>query len=811
MNPKVFHTLEFDKIIDRLTEHASTERGKSYCQKLTPITNLEKIEERQKETEDSLQRIYRRGSISFGGVTDVTPFQKRLEIGGSLNAGELLQIASLLSAAGAAARYGDTGSDENARDTLTSYFEGLAPVRPLYDEIHRCILAEDAIADDASAELRTIRRSLAGLDERIRSEMNRMLTGSAHDYLQDAIVTIRDNRYCLPVKAEFKSQVSGIVHDQSSSGQTLFIEPMAVVNLNNERKELELKEKKEIERILAQLSSMAYEHMAEIDADFRLLSELDFIFAKGKLAEEMQAVSPEFNEDGQIDLHDARHPLLDPNKVVPIQLNLGLHFDQLIVTGPNTGGKTVSLKTCGLLTLMGQAGLHIPAAPGSRLSVFHNVYADIGDEQSIEQSLSTFSSHMVNIIRILRSVEQSPNTALVLFDELCAGTDPAEGAALATSILAKLHTEGVKTMATTHYSELKEYALATPGVENAACEFSVETLSPTYRLLIGVPGKSNAFAISKKLGLTSDIIDDARSRMTEHAQSFEDLLTDLEERRTALEKKEASLASDQEAFNRRMAKLAEDEKKVSDEKTRVLQDASMEAARILKSAKDEADQTIRSFRKMKAESPDLRKMEQERTALGKKLSEAENKASARAMTKHVQSANNGAINVKNLHVGDSVRVLSMNMNGTIHKLPNSKGELEVQMGIIKSKVKLSDIQLLSDETTAERFRREMKEKRRVQAGAAPSKNIASFSKAATISPEIKLLGLTTDEAIAKLDKYIDDAYISHLKEVRIVHGKGTGALRKAVQQYLDGNMYVKEYHQAAYGEGDAGVTIARLG
>ncbi len=811
MNPKVFHTLEFDKVITRLMEHASTERGKSYCQKLTPITNLDKITARQVETDDALKRIYRNGSISFGGVHDVTPFQKRLEIGGSLNAGELLEIASLLSAAGAASRYGDTGSNTEARDSLSSYFEGLAPVQPLHDEIHRCILSEDSIADDASSELKSIRRSLAGLDERVRSEMNRMLTGSAHDYLQDAVVTIRDNRYCLPVKAEYKSQISGIVHDQSSTGQTLFIEPMAVVNLNNERKELELREHKEIDRILAQLSANAYEHMSEIDNDFRILSELDFIFAKGKLAEEMQGISPVFNEDGQIDLKEARHPLLDPSRVVPINVNLGIHFNQLIVTGPNTGGKTVSLKTIGLLTLMGQAGLHIPAAAGSRLSVFHNVYADIGDEQSIEQSLSTFSSHMVNIISILRSVEQSPNTALCLFDELCAGTDPAEGAALATAILSQLHTEGVKTMATTHYSELKEYALSTNGVENAACEFSLETLSPTYRLLIGVPGKSNAFAISRKLGLTSDIIEDARNRMTEHAQSFEDLLTDLEEKRIRMEKQEASFQSDKEALDRRIEKLRADEARLANEKTRMIQDASQEAARILKQAKDEADETIRKFRKMKADSPDMRKMEQERTALNKKLSQAQEKSSASTMTKHIQSTNSGAINIKNIHVGDNVRVLSMNMNGTIHTLPNSKGELEVQMGIIRSKVHMSDIQLLGEESTSERFRREMKEKRRKQAGVSGTTSLSSFGKAATISPEIKLLGLTRDEAIAKLDKYIDDAYLSHLKEVRIVHGKGTGALRKAVQGYLDGNMYVKEYHQAAYGEGDAGVTIARLG
>lgn len=804
MNPKVFHTLEFDKIIARLTTLAGTDRGRSYCEKLTPVTNLEKIRERQTETEDALRRIRQRGSLSFSGVPDITALKKRLSIGGGLNAAELLSIGSLLSVAKSASRYGAT--DETARDSLSSYFEALAPVPELAHSISAAIVDENTISDNASPALRSIRRSLSGLDERIRSEMNRMLSGSVRDYLQDAIITVRDNRYCLPVRAEYKSQVPGVVHDQSSSGQTLFIEPMAAVNLNNERRELELQEKQEIQKILDALSEQAFAHLTEIDTDFRMLSELDFIFAKGMLAEEMDAISPDLNEEGIIDLKRARHPLLDKEKVVPIDLELGLHFQQLIVTGPNTGGKTVSLKTCGLLTLMAQAGLHIPAAPGSRISVFHNVYADIGDEQSIEQSLSTFSSHMTNIIGILRSVEQSPNTALVLFDELCAGTDPAEGAALATAILNELHTEGVITMATTHYSELKEYALSTDGVENGACEFSVETLSPTYRLLIGVPGKSNAFAISRKLGLPDDIIQDARNRMSSHAQTFEDLLTDLEERRRAMEAKESSFASDREALDRRLEKLKADEEKVANEKAKAIQEASREAASILKSAKKEADETIRRFRKASSSSSDMKELEKERTEIGQKLKKAEEKSSARPMTKHVSSTH-GAVNVKNLHVGDRVRILPMNMNGTIHTLPNKKGELEVQAGIIRSKVKLSDIELLGEETSAERFRRQMKEKRQTSERQVSA---SSFGKSLTISPEIRLLGMTVDEALSALDKYIDDAYLSHLKEVRIVHGKGTGALRKAVQEYLNGNMYVKDYHQAAYGEGDAGVTIARL-
>ncbi len=823
MNPKVYKTLEFDKIINLLTDLAGSERGRKYCSQLTPITDPEKIKARQQETADAYARIIRNGSVSFGGVVDVTSFIKRLEIGGVLNTTELLAISALLSAAGSVKRYGEIGvgnngrgsdytsntSDSHARDSLTSYFEGLAPHMELHDEINRCILAEDVIADDASSELKNIRRQMGGMNDRIRAQLQNMLTGSARDYLQEAVITTRDGRYVLPVKSENKSHIPGIVHDQSSSGQTLFIEPMAVVNLNNELRELEIEEQKEIEKILARLSAEAAECMSEIVADFQLLSELDFIFAKGELASRMNAVNPEFNTDGRVNIKRGRHPLLDSSKVVPIDVNLGIDFDQLIITGPNTGGKTVSLKTVGLLTLMGQAGLHIPAEVGSELSIFHNVYADIGDEQSIEQNLSTFSSHMTNIIRILRSVEQSPNTALCLFDELCSGTDPTEGAALATAILETLHTEGVKTMATTHYSELKEYALSTPGVENAACEFSLETLSPTYRLLIGVPGKSNAFAISKKLGLPDGIIEDARNRMTEHAQSFEDLLSDLTDQKSTLEKSQEDASKLEEILARREAQLHEEERKLEEQKARLIQDASQEAAQILKKAKDEADATIREFRKMKASSPDLQEMERKRTEVGKKLSAAEKKSSE-GMKRHVKSTQ-GTIKVENLRVGDRVRVLSMGLIGTIHKLPDARGNLEVQMGIMQSKVKLTDIELLPEENTAEKIRKDMKERYRQQAGAkSPSPSMSSFSKAAYISPEVKLLGLTVDEAIAKLDKYIDDAAISHLKEVRIVHGKGTGALRNAVHQYLNGNPYVKSYKLAEYGEGDAGVTIARL-
>ena len=815
MNKKVYKTLEFDKIINILTELAGSSQGKKYCENLTPITDIEKIKERQQETSDAVSRLFRFGNISFSGITDVSVFRQRLDIGGSLNPSELLAIAGILSVAGTAVRYedqakgsrgynGDT-DDKKSGDSLTNYFDSLSPVTDLKVRIQSTIISADEIADDATPLLRSIRREMNGFNEKIRSEMNRLLTGKVKDFLQDSIVTERDGRYCIPVKSEYKSQVAGIVHDQSASGQTLFIEPLSAVKLNNELKELEIKERKEIERFLSEISSEAAEHITEIDTDYKMLSELDFIFAKGNLAINMNAVAPILNADGRINLKKARHPLLDQEKVVPIDINLGIDFNQLIITGPNTGGKTVTLKTVGLLTLMAQAGLHIPAGDRSEMAVFHNIYADIGDEQSIEQSLSTFSGHMTNIVKILHSVEQSGNQSLVMFDELCAGTDPVEGAALATSILNELHREGIRTLATTHYSELKVYALSTDGVENASCEFSIETLSPTYRLLIGIPGKSNAFSISKKLGLSDTIIGDAKERIAQEDQSFEDMISDLEEKRLAMERAEDKIRRDNESVESLRAEIMKEKKSLEMQKANLLAEAHQDAARILKEAKDEADQTIKTFRKMKTDSPDMQKMEQMRTGIGKKLSDAQSKTAV--VTKLVPSPN-GTVKAKNIKVGDKVRVLSMNVTGTVHTLPDKRGELQVTMGIMTTKVKLTDIEMVPETSTADAFRKKKRDVGSAEKSASPS--TASFGKASSISPEIKLLGMTVDEAVSKLDKYIDDAYMSHLKEVRIVHGKGTGALRTAVQHYLDGNAYVKTHHPAAFGEGDAGVTIAEF-
>lgn len=796
MNKKALKTLEYNKIIALLEQCAGSTQGKAYCRELLPVSDLSQIKRMQAETKDALSRIFKRGSVSFSGITDVRPFLKHLEIGSSLTISELLAIASLLEVAKRVKTYGRSENDLSIEgDHLAHFFNNLEPLTPVCQEIRHCILSEDSIADDASPGLKNIRRQKNVIGERIRTQMNTMLNNNTtRSYLQDGVITVRGGRYCLPVKAEYKNYVPGMVHDQSSSGSTLFIEPMSVVNLNNSLRELELQEAEEIEKILADLSNLVAEHTEEISQDFMILAELDFIFAKGELARKMNAVEPEFHTDGIIHLRAARHPLLDPKHVVPIDLTLGKDYNLLIVTGPNTGGKTVSLKTCGLLSLMGQAGLHIPTKDRSQLSIFDDVFADIGDEQSIEQSLSTFSSHMTNIVHILREVERSSGHYLCLFDELCAGTDPKEGAALATAILSSLHERGVLTMATTHYSELKMYALSTPGVENACCEFSVETLSPTYHLLIGIPGKSNAFAISKKLGLSDDLIADAKTHVTEDDQNFEDLMVDLEQRRVSMMRDSEEIARQKREMENLQKKLKEREDRLNASKDKILRQANEDASHLLQEAKQIADETIRDFNKYSHSNPDIAKMEAKRAAVGKKLADSRKKASV--ATKDNDKPKNHKV-PKNLRVGDPVKVLSMNINGTVYSLPNARGDLQVQMGIMRSKVNINDLILLEDNDTAAKTTG--KKSRYTGNG--------GFSKAATISPEINLLGLNGDEAVAKLDKYLDDAYVSHLKSVRVVHGKGTGALRKAVHQYLRKQKIVDEFHLAEFGEGDAGVTI----
>ena len=794
MNEKAFKTLEYNKIIDLLTEQAASPKAKELCRSLKPMTDKAKIEAAQTQTADALTRLFQKGSVSFSGIHDMEASLKRLEIGGTMGIDEFLALSSLLEAAKRVKAFSRGKSEDGARDSLDDLFDGIEPLTPLLDEIRRCIISEDEIADDASPALKNIRRSIRSMNDRVHSQMTAMLNNTnIRNSLQDGVITMRNGRYCLPVKAEYKNQVPGMVHDQSSTGSTLFIEPMAVVNLNNELKELYLKEQEEISVILANLSNLTSEYIPYIREDYRILTELDFIFAKASLAKIYNGTAPIFNENGYIRIRKGRHPLLDKHKVVPIDVTLGDAFDLLIITGPNTGGKTVSLKTVGLFTLMGQAGLHIPANDRSELCVFHEVFADIGDEQSIEQSLSTFSSHMTNIISILDHVDEH---SLVLFDELCAGTDPTEGAALAISILSKLHARGIRTMATTHYSEIKVFALETPGVENACCEFSVETLSPTYRLLIGIPGKSNAFAISGKLGLSADIIEDAKTRITTSEQNFEDLIADLESSRVTIEKERLEINQYKAEVASLKKKLEAKQERLDESRDKILREANEQAYAILKEAKDVADTSIRNFNKYGTTHAPVSEMEKQRSKIRDKMSAAEKNM---AGTKKKQAPAGNA--PKNLRIGDRVKVLSMNLTGTVHTLPNARGDLYVQMGILRSLVNVRDLVLLPDDTVPAAAKKTN--------GKSGSGKIR-MSKSASVSTEINLIGMTTDEAIAVLDKYLDDAYIAHLPSVRIVHGKGTGALRAAVHKHLKRLKYVKSFHLGEFGEGDAGVTIAEF-
>ena len=789
MNSKVLRVLEYNKIIERLTDKATSEQGRKLTAALEPMTDLEAIKKAQTETADALGYLLRKGSTSFGGNKNLGMCIRSLEIGSTLSIAELLWIAAFLENVNRIKSYGRKEREDTPADSLDEYFESLEPLTPLSNEIRRCILSEEEIADDASPALKKIRRSMTIANDRIHSQLASMISGSCRTYLQDAVVTMRNNRYCIPVKSEYKGQVQGMVHDQSSTGSTFFIEPAAVVNLNNELRELEIKEQEEIAVILADLSAQAGAYTELLTGNQKAMTALDFIFAKAALALEQNATMPVFNTEHQIRIRQGRHPLLDKKKVVPIDIQLGIDFDLLVITGPNTGGKTVSLKTVGLLTLMGQAGLHIPALDRSELSIFEEVYADIGDEQSIEQSLSTFSSHMTNIVSIL---QQADGNSLCLFDELGAGTDPTEGAALAISVLDHLHGRGIRTMATTHYSELKVYALSTPFVENASCEFSVETLRPTYRLLIGIPGKSNAFAISSKLGLPDHIIEDAKRHITEDKESFEDLLANLENSRVTIEKERLEIAGYKEEVKALKQKLEAKQEKIDQAKEKILRQANEEAREILQNAKELADETIRVFQKAGA-GISIKDLEKSRQKVRDKISEKNEKLKLKN-----DKPTHKVLKPTQIKPGDSVKVVSMGLKGTVSSLPDKNGNLFVQCGIIRSKVSLNDLVLIEEETiNTGKMQRS-------------SSGKLKMSKSYSISTEINLLGRTVDEALSERDKYLDDAYLAHLPSVRVVHGKGTGALRSAVHNYLRKNRVVKNYRLGEYGEGDAGVTIVEF-
>ncbi len=788
MNQKVLKTLEFNKVIDMLVDKADSEPGKRLCRELVPSTDIKEIRENQKQTADALNRLFAMGSTSFGSNRDLGFSIKSLEIGSTLSIVELLNIASMLDNVARIKTYGKKVREDAPEDSLDEYFDGLTPLTQVANEINRCILSEDEIADDASPKLKSIRRSMLQTNEKIHSQLTSMLSGAYRTYLQDAVITTRDNRYCIPVKAEYKSQVHGMVHDQSATGSTFFIEPAAVVDLNNRLRELELEEKEEIHVILASLSAQAAEHTEELADNQRIMTLLDFIFAKAELAMDMNATEPVFNTDRYVHIRKGRHPLLDKKKVVPIDIHLGRDFDLLIITGPKTGGKTVTLKTVGLFALMGQAGLHIPALDRSELCIFTEVYADIGDEQSIEQSLSTFSSHMKSIVHILAHADAD---SLCLFDELGAGTDPTEGAALAIAILNFLHDRGIRTIATTHYSELKIYALSTSFVENACCEFSVETLQPTYRLLIGIPGKSNAFAISSKLGLSDEIINAAREQIGKEDKSFEDVISDLEQSRLTIEKEQQEIAQYKERIRTLQEQLQHKNEKLDQAKDRILREANEKAKEILQEAKEVADETIREFNKANS-GMDIRELEKKRQKVRDKINEKNNRLSIAGSQKPSEKK---GIDPAKLKKGDAVRIVSMGLKGIVSSLPDSKGSLFVQCGIMRTQTNVKDLVYLEENAVSS------------PALQRSSTSKIKVSKSLSVSPEINLLGKTVDEAISILDKYLDDAYLAHLSTVRVVHGKGTGALRSAVQSHLKRLKYVKEYRLGEYGEGDAGVTI----
>lgn len=790
MNKKTLAKLEYNKIIEQLIEHASSFSGKELCRRLKPMTDISAIRSAQDETAAAFTRIVKKGRPSFSGCNPVNDSIRRLEIGGVLGSGELLRICKLLETAGRARAYGRHDNADEMEDCLDGYFEQLNPVTILVNEIRRCVIDEDEISDDASPGLKHVRRAMNQINDKVHATLSNMVNGSLRTYLQDPIITMRGDRYCIPVKAEYRSQVSGMIHDQSATGSTLFIEPMAIVKLNNDLKELYGQEQEEIQKVLARLSADTAEYTTEIHTCYTILRQLDFIFAKGALALDMNSSQPIFNTEGRIHIREGRHPLLDKKNVVPITITLGDTFDLLIVTGPNTGGKTVSLKTVGLFTLMGQAGLHIPALDRSELAVFHDVYADIGDEQSIEQSLSTFSSHMTNIVSFLKQVDEH---SLVLFDELGAGTDPTEGAALATSILNHLHSRGIRTMATTHYSELKVYALSTPGVENASCEFDVETLRPTYRLLIGIPGKSNAFAIASRLGIPDYIIEDAKTHLTEQDESFEDILTDLETSRKTLDKERETIAAYKREIERLKMETSQKQEKLEAQRDRILREANEKAHAILEDAKETADETMRNFHKFGKANISAAEMEKERERLRKKMAKTRSGMTPEPAKPKKQ------YKPSDFKLGESVKVLSMNLTGSVVSLPDAKGNLDVQMGILRSKVNISDLEIIDEkpnylQKTAKRT----------------GKGKIKMNKSLTVATEINLLGKTVDEAVAELDKYLDDASLAHLSSVRIVHGKGTGALRQGIHKYLKRQKHVKSFRLGAFGEGDAGVTIAEL-
>ena len=782
MNQKVLKTIEYTKIIAMLKEEADSSLGKEIAEALLPSSEPEEVRKSLLETEDAENRIRLKGPLSFRGMTDIRLYFPRIRLGAALSIAELLHVEKILEFAEKARDF--AGETE---DSLSVYFQALSPLEEVRREFQRAIESEERLSDDASKELSEIRRKEKGIEGKISDELNRTLNDK-RSMLQEGVITLRNGRHVFPVKAEYKNAFHGIVHDESSTGATLFMEPLSIVQLENSLTELLSLEKREVEKILLALSLLLQPEISALQENVECIAHLDFVFAKAKLGKKMEGIRPTVLEEKKVSLLDARHPLIPRDKVVPISIHIGEGFRLLVITGPNTGGKTVCLKTLGLLQLMGQAGLLIPAFQGSSITVFREIFADIGDEQSIEQSLSTFSSHMTNTVKILAEADAD---SLCLFDELGAGTDPTEGAALALGILHDLFQKRVTTVATTHYAEIKLYALSEEGVENAACEFDVESLRPTYRLLIGVPGKSNAFAIAKKLGLSDAIIEDARGRIGEEDLHFEDLIADLEDTRRLAEREKLEIEQYKEEVERLKARARESTKGIEKGKDKILNRAREEAARILAEAKETADEIIKEIKKKESGGSGSLEAEQLRTKLRKKLEENQSVLGAQTVKGPSQT-----ISLKNLALGDKVRLLNMHgVVGTVTELPDKSGMFTVSAGILRTKVSAKEVEFIQH-----------KEKE------APTRNQGKTAglgraKAMGISPEINLIGKMTADALPELNKYLDDAFLAKLPQVRIVHGRGTGALRKMVHECAKKNKHIESFRLGEYGEGSDGVTI----
>ena len=781
MNQKVLKTIEYTKIIAMLIEEAESSLGKERAEALLPSSDFYEVERNLLETEEAESRIRLKGPISFRGIMDIRPYFPRLQLGASLSVFELYQVARMLESSKKVKEQGG-----EIEDSLRAYFEEIDSLEEIRRELSRSIESEERLFDDASKELSDIRRKEKGIEGKITEELNRILNDK-RSMLQEGVITLRNGRHVFPVKAEYKNAFHGIVHDESSTGVTLFMEPLSIVQLENNLSELFSLEKEEVEKILLSLSLKLSPNLPVLERNLELLSHLDFVFAKAKLGKKMDGVRPSLEKEKKLKLLDARHPLIPKDKVVPISIHIGEDFRLLVITGPNTGGKTVCLKTLGLLQLMGQAGLLIPAFQGSSITVFKEIYADIGDEQSIEQSLSTFSAHMTNTVKIL---SEADSDCLCLFDELGAGTDPTEGAALALGILHELYERGVTTLATTHYAEIKLYALSTEGVENAACEFDVESLRPTYRLLIGVPGKSNAFAIAKKLGLSEKIIEDARGRIGEEDLHFEDLISDLEDSKRLAERERLEIEQYKEEVERLKARARESTKGIEKGREKILNRAREEAAKILSDAKETADSIVKEIRKRENGGGSSLEVEQIRSKLKKKMEETQ-AFSGQSVKGPMQT-----ISLKNLKLGDKVRLLNMhNVVGTVTELPDKNGMFTVSAGMLRTKVSAKEVEFIQHKEKEAPVRNQGK-----TAG-------LGRSKAMGISPEINLIGKMTADALPELNKYLDDAFLAKLPQVRVVHGRGTGALRKMVQDCAKKNKHIESFRLGEYGEGSDGVTI----